>query len=149
MKLTSIDLLLETRLFIFVISGLLLFEFCPIRSFCQQRDQPTITDIHVIWSSSYIISTLTPRFCYFVSRNINNNFHLGLCFTYISPQYWRFAQFGHTIWWKYQNFLHCSRIFFTSIELTGKENLKFTGQPWNLFLNSINVYKNLNSSKKF
>ena len=25
----------------------------------------------------------------------------------------------------------------------------YTGQPWNLFLNSIIVYKNLNSNKKF
>ena len=31
--------------------------------------------------------------------------------------------------------------FFTLLELTGKENLQFTGQPGDLFLNSKNKYK--------
>ena len=47
---------------------------------------------------------------------------------------------------------HPSRFnnIFTAFELTGKENLRFsTRQPGNLFLNSINAYKNLNSNKKF
>ena len=80
MQLTDIDFQLKTRLF-FVTSGLLLLEFCPIKVSCQQREQPRITNINVIWRPSYIVAIPIPRFCYFASPNINNNFHLGLGFT--------------------------------------------------------------------
>ena len=43
-----------------------------------------------------------------------------------------------------------SIISFKLFELNGKKKLlNFTVQPGNLFLNSINVYKNLKASKKF
>ena len=69
---TLIDFQLETQLFLFVTSRLLLLEFCPIKVFCQQRES-------------------------FASSNINNSFHLDLSSTKISPQYWRFAQLDENI----------------------------------------------------
>ena len=42
------DFQLETRLVLFVTSRLLLLELCPIKVFCQQSKQPTITNINVI-----------------------------------------------------------------------------------------------------
>ena len=61
-QLTGIDFQLEIQLFLLVTSGLLLLEFCPIKLSCRQREQPTVTNINVIWRPSYIISTFIPWF---------------------------------------------------------------------------------------
>ena len=98
---------LEARLFLFVTSWLLLFELCPIKVFCQQREQPTIKNINVILRRSYIMSTLAPRF----------------------PFHKYFTAISKICSIESYNLMKIpklpSRIFFTLLELTGKENLRF------------------------
>ena len=114
----------------------------------QQTEQPTITNINVIWRSSYIMSTPISRLCYFKSPNIND-LHLG----------WASHKFHRNIEDLLNLVIHFNGNIKTSFTLQEcfyliwtKWQRKFkiyTGQPGNLFLNFINVYKNLNLNKKF
>ena len=89
------------------------------------------------------MSNLTSPFCYFASPDIND-LHL------VSHKFHRSIEgFPNLVIQFDENFLHASRIFLTLFELTDKENLRFSGQAGNLFSNFINLYKNLNSNKKF
>ena len=116
---------------------ILLREFCPLKLSYQRRKQSTITNIDLIWWPSYIISIVTPRFCYFASPNINDNFNLDLGFTEILPHYWRFAQF---LVIKFDENIKLSFTLYLIWSIWRRKFKIYSGQPGNLFPNSINVY---------
>ena len=117
-QLKGITFQLETRIFLFVTSELLLLEFCPIKLFCQQREQPTITNIkkslegpviyYQLSHHDFVISTIISIWvCVSLTlhRNIEDLLNLVIQFDEL-------------------RFPSPFNFFLTLFELIGKENLK-------------------------
>ena len=74
---------------------------------------------------------------YFVSSNINDNFHLNLGLHKFHHNNEDLLKLVMQFDVKIKTSFMLQEFFLTLFELTCKENLKFTGKPGRFFLNSV------------